>query len=74
MPHVFNARRLVVLLTAFCLVLLFAAQSVARPTAADPTTADMTIASSDLPDSPKVSKQRYVKAVAPATSTYGGES
>ncbi|HWL34544.1 MAG TPA: hypothetical protein VNP89_13165 [Gaiellaceae bacterium] len=73
MPHVFNARHLVALLAASCLVLLFAAPSVARPAAADPSTAEMTLAVSDFTSGAKVSKQRYLKPVAPATSTYSRE-
>ena len=55
-------------------MLLLAAPSVAQPdVAADPTTAAMSIAPADFPGGAKVSKQRYDKAVAPATSTYTRE-
>ena len=70
MPHPLNARRLLALLISSCLVLLFAAPSIARTAAADPTTADLTLAASDLAGGSKVATQRYVKPVAPATSTY----
>ena len=73
MSHLFNARRLATLLAASSLVLLFAAPSIARPDAAEPTTAELTLAGSDLPAGAKVSKQRYLKPAAPATSTYSRE-
>ena len=74
MSHVFNARHWVALVAASCLILLFAAPSVAQPdVAADPTTAAMTLAPTDFPGGAKVAKQRYEKAVAPATSTYTRE-
>jgi hypothetical protein len=73
MFRLYSPRHLAALLAASCLVLLFAAPSVARTAAAEPTTAELTLAVSDFPDPTKVSKQRYVKAVAPATSTYSRE-
>ena len=72
MLHLFNARRLVTLLAAAGAVVAFAAPSSARTDAAEPTTAEMTLAVSDLPGA-KVAKQRYIKAAAPATSTYSRE-
>lgn len=74
MSRPLNPRRLVALLAASGLVLLLAAPSVAQPdAAADPTTAAMSIAPADFPAGAKVAKQRYEKAVAPATSTYSRE-
>ena len=73
MYRLYSPRHLAALLAASCLVLLFAAPSVARTAAAEPTTAELTLAVSDFTDPTKVSKQRYVKAVAPATSTYSRE-
>ena len=71
MPRLSDTRHLVTLLAASCLVLLLAAPSVAQPTvASDPTTAAMSLAPADFAAGATVSKQRYEKAVAPATSTY----
>lgn len=73
MPRLLHTRHLVVLLAASCLVLLSAAPSIARPAASDPTTAEMSLAPADFPAGAKVSKQRYINADAPATSTYSRE-
>lgn len=71
MSRLSNPRHLVALLATACLVLLLAAPSVAQPdVATDPTTAELSLAPADFPAGARVSKQRYEKAVAPATSTY----
>ena len=71
MSRLFSAHRLGMLLAAPCVFLLLAAPSAARPAATEPTTAELSLASLDFPGgSAKVSKQQYVKAAAPATSTY----
>ena len=71
MSRLFSAHRLRTLLVAPCLFLLLAAPSAARPAATEPTTAELTLAASDFPaGTAAVSKQGYVKAAAPATSTY----
>ena len=71
MSRLFSVHPLGTLLAALCVFLLLAAPSAARPAAAEPTTAELSLASSDFPGgAAKVSKQQYVKSVAPATSTY----
>ena len=72
MPRLSNTRRRAVLLVASALVLLVA-PAMARPAASEPTTAELALAAADFPQGAKVSKQRYVKATAPATSSYSRE-
>ena len=68
MSRPFSAHWLGTLFAALCVFLLLAAPSAARPAAAEPTTAELSLASSDFPGgAAKVSKQQYVKSVAPAT-------
>lgn len=73
MPLLSHARHLVTLIAAASAVVVLAAPSYARSEAAEPTTAEMTLAVSDFASGAKVSKQKYVKPVAPATSTYSRE-
>jgi hypothetical protein len=67
-----NTRLRAALLAASALVLLLV-PSVAQPAASGPTPAELSLAPADFPQGAKVSKQRYVKATAPATSAYSRE-
>jgi hypothetical protein len=72
MPRLSNTRRRAVLLVVSAFVLLVA-PALARPAASEPTTAELALAAADFPQGAKVLKQRYVKATAPATSSYSRE-